>query len=70
MAEKTNKENKGLNALIPRKDSADYILSGEEMRTLVKTLDELLGKLPDKVVDEFSKSKEFELYRKLVKKYG
>ena len=31
--------------------------------------DNLLGKLPDEVIDEFVKSKDYELYEKVIKKY-
>jgi len=68
MAKKTV-EKKGLDSLIPRKDAVDYSLNDEEMRQVLKSLDELLGKLPEDIIEEFSKSDSFRLYEKLMKKY-
>jgi len=62
------KENRGLDALIPER-SEDNELTGEEMRALLKALDILLGKLSQEDVEAFSKTKEFELYERLMDKH-
>lgn len=36
---------------------------------LLKITDDLLGKLPDEVIEEFSQSEDFALYEKVMKKY-
>ncbi|MEM4293068.1 MAG: hypothetical protein QXJ27_02715 [Thermoplasmata archaeon] len=41
----------------------------EELRTLLKTLDDLLGELPDAKIEEFAKSEKFKLYEKILDKY-
>lgn len=41
-----------------------------DAKKVLKVVDSLLGKLPDKVVNRFAKSKDFELYKKVLKKYG
>lgn len=40
--------------------------SEEDVKTLLKVLDQLLGKLPPETIDEFSKSKDFKLYEKVL----
>lgn len=70
---------RGLDALIPPK-AAESVLaeavskvdaaSDEELRRVFALIDDLLGKLPDNVIEEFSKSKDFELYDRILKKYG
>ncbi len=42
----------------------------EEVKKLLKVLDELLGKLPKEVIDEFVKSEEYKLYEKVLERYG
>jgi len=37
-----------------------------DTRDLLRILDQLLGRLPPEVIDEFSKSKEFKLYEKVL----
>jgi len=59
---------KGLNALIPA--SAGGAGDAEELRRVLKKLDELLGKLPEDVVKEFSASEDFAVYERVLKKYG
>ncbi len=39
-------------------------------REVLKILDDLLEKLPDEVIDEFARSKNFELYKKVMELYG
>ena len=63
------KGGRGLDAMIPRKGSQDEPLTAEEMRKLVDRMDEMLGMLPEKVIEEFSKSEEFRLYERLIRKY-
>jgi hypothetical protein len=41
----------------------------EDLIKVLLMTDELLGKLPEKVIDEFSQSKEFTLYEKVLSKY-
>jgi len=40
-----------------------------EIKKVLTITDNLLGKLPEKIIDEFVKSKDFELYEKIVGKY-
>jgi hypothetical protein len=40
--------------------------SEEDVVTLLRVLDQLLGKLPPEIIDEFSKSKDFKLYEKVL----
>ena len=42
----------------------------EEVKSVLKVLDDLLGKLDEKVVEEFVKSGDYETYEKLFKKLG
>ena len=42
----------------------------EEVKKLLKVLDELLGKLPKEVIDEFVKSDEYKLYERVLERYG
>ncbi|HUW43200.1 MAG TPA: hypothetical protein VMW02_03085 [Thermoplasmata archaeon] len=53
-----------------RDDLAAHIWKLEESRNdvieLLKVLDQLLGKLPPEMIDEFSKSKDFKLYEKVL----
>ena len=42
----------------------------EDVRAVLKTLDELLGKLPDEEIKKFAKSKDFESYEKVLHTYG
>ncbi len=39
-------------------------------KQVLKILDDLLEKLPDEVIDEFARSKNFELYKKVMELYG
>jgi hypothetical protein len=41
----------------------------EEVIQLLKITDDLLGKLPEDVIEEFSQSEDFSLYEKVMKKY-
>ena len=48
------------------------VVSEKEKLTkdVLKILDDLLGKLPDEVIEEFARSKDFELYKKVMEMYG
>ena len=59
----------GLDKLIPAKKVSGTDLTAEEMEEVMKALDDLLGKLPEETINEFSKSKEFDLYKKLMSRY-
>jgi len=41
----------------------------EDLIKLLKITDDLLGKLPENVIEEFSQSEDFSLYEKIMKKY-
>lgn len=41
----------------------------DEIRKMLSITDELLGKLPDDVIDEFAQSEDFKLYEKVMSKY-
>lgn len=45
-------------------------LSGDERKKVITYIDELLGNLPDNVIEEFSKSSYFDLYKRLMKEIG
>ena len=47
----------------------ENILLDEDIKKFLEVADDLLGKLPEEVVDEFVKSKDYELYEKVIKKY-
>ncbi|MEW6069651.1 MAG: hypothetical protein AB1485_03460 [Candidatus Thermoplasmatota archaeon] len=42
----------------------------DDVKRLLKILDELLGKLPKEVIEEFARSEDYELYEKVLKMYG
>jgi len=42
----------------------------KDIQQFLKIIDNWLGKLPEKTIDEFSKSKDFELYKSILKRYG
>ncbi len=44
--------------------------TASETKKLLIVLDELLGELPDEVVDKFAKSPDYKLYEKVLKMYG
>jgi hypothetical protein len=44
-------------------------LLDEDIKNVLEITDNLLEKLPDEVIDEFVKSKDYELYEKVIKKY-
>ena len=57
-------EGKGLYALIEEKTI------DPEVGTVLRIMDELLGKLPEGVVEKFAKSHDFEVYYTVLERYG
>lgn len=47
----------------------DEPLVDEDVKKLIPVLDELLGELPDEIIDDFANSENFELYKKVVGRY-
>lgn len=43
-------------------------VTDNDTKRVLKIADELLGKLPEDVIEDFTKSKDFELYKKVMKK--
>jgi chromosome segregation ATPase len=41
----------------------------EDMKNLLKVLDQLLGELPEEAIEKFSKSKEFAIYERVLDKF-
>ena len=41
-----------------------------EMKDLLKSLDDMLGALDEKTIEKFARSKEFEIYDRILKRYG
>lgn len=57
--------------LVAREKEVEEKLKFEEdVKRLLKILDELLGKLPKEIVEEFASSEAYELYEKVLKRYG
>ena len=46
------------------------IESKKDIRKVLETVDELLGKLPEKEIKKFSKTKEAKTYKEILKEYG
>ena len=44
-------------------------VTDEDIRITLSTLNNLLSNLPDKVIDDFAKTKEFSIYEKVMRKY-
>jgi hypothetical protein len=57
-------EGKGLAALIGEKPV------DPEVKAVLRIMNELLGKLPDDVIEKFSQSADFELYHMVLERYG
>ena len=57
-------EAKGLDALMGCQGS------DQELKRTLKTLDDLLAKLPKEEIERFSKTKDFEIYKRVLKRYG
>jgi len=69
--EKNNSQTLEMDNLIVGKkemEKEDFILDGDIKKVLLMT-DTLLGNLPEEVIDEFVKSKDFSLYEKVINKY-
>lgn len=41
-----------------------------EVKKVLKTVDELLASLPKEKIDQFTKTKDYELYKKVLDRYG
>ena len=54
--------------VIEKKDMMELVLEDDVKKVLLIT-DELLGKLPEEVINEFAQSDDFELYKKVMGKY-
>jgi len=57
-------EGKGLSALIEERPV------DPEVRAVLKIIDDLLGKLPQDIIEKFSKTKDYELYYMVLERYG
>ena len=57
-------EGRGLAALIEEKPV------DPEVKAVLRIMNELLGKLPEDVIEKFSKSADFELYHMVLERYG
>ncbi|MBI5000213.1 MAG: hypothetical protein HZB92_01605 [Euryarchaeota archaeon] len=51
------------------KEERDLLSVDEDVRKVLKVLDDLLANLPDELIDKFAKSPEFRLYEKVMDKY-
>ena len=59
----------GTHRSITEKREEENPLLDYEIKKVLAIADNLLGKLPEEVIDEFVKSKDFELYEKIIEKY-
>jgi hypothetical protein len=61
----------GMHQYIINKEDAkkENPLLDEDIKKVLEITDNLLGKLPEEVIDEFIKSKDYELYEKVIKRY-
>jgi len=66
--EKTQKK-PGFSSSPPNSTSNEETTVDEDLIKLLKITDDLLGKLPEEVIEEFSQSEDFSLYEKVMKKY-
>ena len=69
---KTSKEEPKINIKhnINLKENTSEVLSmDEDVIKFLKIADDLLEKLPDDVIDKFAKSKDFEIYERVINKY-
>ena len=67
LEEEVNKSKEDLDKMVREVDGQKNIQG--EIKNLLKVLDDLLGKLPETIITEFSQSKEFELYDKIMRHY-
>ena len=54
----------------PVEESAREEVADEDLKKLIKYLDSLLEKLPDDVIKEFAESEYYDLYNKILEKFG
>jgi hypothetical protein len=52
-----------------KKDEPKPEIVDDDIKKILKITDELLGNLPDSVINAFAKSKDFELYKRVLDKY-
>jgi sucrose-6-phosphate hydrolase SacC (GH32 family) len=52
-----------------KENSSEVLSMDEDVIKFLKIADDLLEKLPDNVIDDFAKSKDFEVYERVIKKY-
>jgi hypothetical protein len=52
-----------------KENSSEVLSMDEDVIKFLKIADDLLEKLPDDVIDEFAKSKDFEVYERVINKY-
>ena len=57
-------ENEGVKALLCKKPV------DQDVKRVLEIVDELLGKLPAETIEKFSKTKDHELYRKVLERHG
>ena len=61
---------RGMSAQLTKLTETDIAaMLDEEIKQFLKIADDLLGKLPDDVIDEFAQSKDFEIYERVINKY-
>ncbi|MFH1317044.1 MAG: hypothetical protein ABII01_05995 [Candidatus Woesearchaeota archaeon] len=65
--EKWEREEKPVIQIIKDEKKADNEGISKEVKQVLKITDELMEKLPEDVINEFVKSKEFKIYQKVVK---
>jgi predicted RNA-binding Zn-ribbon protein involved in translation (DUF1610 family) len=64
-----------LRSIVEQKEAVEGKMStasavDEDLRRLLKVLDQMLGQLPAEVIERFSKSSDFELYEKVLDKFN
>jgi len=64
-----------LRSIVEQKEAVESKMSvagavDEDLRRLLKVLDQMLGQLPAEVIEKFSKSSDFELYEKVLDKFN
>jgi len=52
-----------------KENTSEVLSMDEDVIKFLKIADDLLEKLPDNVIDEFAKSKDFEIYERVINKY-
>jgi len=64
-----------LKAVVEQKEAIEQRMSAasavdEDLRKLLKVLDQMLGQLPAEIIEKFSKSSDFELYEKVLDRFN